>query len=60
LTTAMASQAVQRGDVERRHDGKGRACWLSRTIFDQGLPIGALAVEINLDRVPDTVCADFP
>jgi hypothetical protein len=56
-TAAIASTAVQRGDVERRHDGKGAACWLSRTIFEAGKPIGALAVEVNLDHVPRSICA---
>jgi hypothetical protein len=57
-TAAIGSSDVQRGDIERRHDGKGAACWLSRTIFEAGKPIGALAVEVNLDHVPPFVCAE--
>ncbi len=56
-TAARASTEVDRGHVEIRHDGKGRACWLSRTIFENGKPIGALAVEVNLDFVNPSICA---
>jgi hypothetical protein len=55
-TAARASTAIDRGLVERRHDGKGAACWISRTVFDNGKPIGALAVELSLDRVNADQC----
>jgi hypothetical protein len=55
-TAARASTEIDRGLVERRHDGRGAACWLSRTIFDGGKAIGALAVEASLDRVNRDQC----
>jgi hypothetical protein len=56
-TVAKGSGDVQSGSVEMRHDGEGKGCWLSRAIFDNGKPIGALSVELNLQRVPESLCA---
>jgi hypothetical protein len=56
-TAGKASLNVQRGDIEKRHDGQGAACWLSRTIFADSKPIGAIAVEVSLHQVPRSICA---
>jgi hypothetical protein len=57
-TVGKASRAPDRGDIEKRHDGKGRACWVSLAVFDGTLPVGAVAFEINLERVSPAYCAD--
>jgi hypothetical protein len=56
-TAGKNSTDIQHGDIEKRHDGKGLACWVSRTIFADGKPIGAIAVEVNLQQVPRSFCA---
>ncbi len=56
-TAAAASHQISRGEIELRHDGQGSACWISQTIFEAGKPIGALAVELNLDHISQDQCA---
>jgi hypothetical protein len=57
-TVAKASRAPDRGDIEPRHDGKGRACWVSYALFDGTVPIGAVAFEYNIERVSPDLCAN--
>jgi hypothetical protein len=56
-TAGKMKMEPQRGAVEQRHDGKGKACWVSRAIVENGTAIGAIAVEIDLSFAPRRVCA---